>query len=413
MSDGTRPRLGRPSTATATGDHHHEQQPRRRQRRCSAADVVQLASGDGGWRLGAQGRRLACWSCGRVRLPCSAAAGSITTNEQRAPRGRSRPAARRRRRRRRWAWRSAAALTEDGTVWIWGRNLNNTLDVHRRCRPAGSQLTPSKVPLPAGPPVVDIEMDYAATTVRHAGRRLGAGVGRQRQRRGGQRRHRRTTSPAPPADRPRGRPGHRGHRSSVWNGLALVRAGRRPGRGSGPLQYVTARWPTRRSTRRTGGSATLTLSEAAPDDLTVTYTVGDGPERTATVRQGCARPRSCRSPSRTTQLDEDDEQLPLQVVSISHGVRVDGGSAVVTVRRRRRGADPVGRLRRGRRGRDEPHRRTGDGDALGAVSGKDVEVLWTTADGSAVAPGDYTEASGHVLVPAGATSADRARRGQR
>ena len=98
-----------------------------------------------------------------------------------------------------------------------------------------------------------------------------------------------------------------------------------------PPQCVSASVADTSVDEATGGSATLTLSENAPDDLTVTYTVGDGPQRTAPVAKGAHTARSCRSRSRTTSCDEDDEQLPLQVVSISHGVRVDGGSAVVTV----------------------------------------------------------------------------------
>ncbi len=193
-----------------------------------------------------------------------------------------------------------------------------------------------------------------------------------------------------------------GASQSVWNGLALVRPADEP-EWERPLQWVSATVADTSVDEGTGGSATLTLTENAPDDLTVTYTVGDGPERTAPVAKG-AHTAQLPVTVKDDQRDEDDEQLPLQVVSISHGVRVDGGSAVVTVLDD--DAAPtlsVGSVEVAEGGTsltDVPVK-----VSLSAVSGKDVEVLWTTADGSAVAPADYTEAHGHVLVPAGATSA--------
>ena len=58
---------------------------------------------------------------------------------------------------------AAVALDEHGDVWLWGKNLNHTLDV-LGLDAGEEQLTPVKVPLPAGPPVVDVETDYSATT---------------------------------------------------------------------------------------------------------------------------------------------------------------------------------------------------------------------------------------------------------
>ena len=58
---------------------------------------------------------------------------------------------------------SAVALKGDGTVWTWGRNLNHTLDVIGLAADYIQEL-PKQVTLPAGPPVVDIEMDYSSTT---------------------------------------------------------------------------------------------------------------------------------------------------------------------------------------------------------------------------------------------------------
>ena len=54
-------------------------------------------------------------------------------------------------------------LDDDGEVWTWGKNLNNVLGVLGLASGA-EQLTPVQVPLPAGPPVVDVEVDYSDTT---------------------------------------------------------------------------------------------------------------------------------------------------------------------------------------------------------------------------------------------------------
>ena len=51
-------------------------------------------------------------------------------------------------------------LKGDGTVWTWGRNDNGSLDVIGVPRGQEAQ-TPRQVPLPPGPPVVDIEQDSA------------------------------------------------------------------------------------------------------------------------------------------------------------------------------------------------------------------------------------------------------------
>ena len=90
------------------------------------------------------------------------------------------------------------------------------------------------------------------------------------------------------------------------------------------------RWRTRRSVRPPEGRRALTLSGPAPYDLVVTYRVGDGPQQTAPVAKGATSAALPVAVSDDT-LDEADEQLPLQVLSISHSVPVDDGAAVVTV----------------------------------------------------------------------------------
>jgi alpha-tubulin suppressor-like RCC1 family protein len=293
---------------------------------------------------------------------------------------------------------AAVALDEHGDVWLWGRNLNNTLDVLGLAAGA-EQLTPVKVPLPAGPPVVDVETDYSATTfaTRADGSVLvwgdnnhgSAGVGKPDYAIVG------TPQVALGGGRAIATAG------SDWNGLAIVRPAEDPAYER-PAQYLSATVADATIGEATGGAATLTLSAPAPYALEVGYRLGNGPRRTVIVDKGAtgaALPVSVTDDA----LDEDDEQLPLQVVSVSHSVQVAGGAAVVTV------ADD-----------DEPPAasvgsvQVGEGSTsltdvsvpvtLSGPSGKDVEVSWTAVDGTATSPADYAMAHGVAMVPAGQTS---------
>jgi len=77
---------------------------------------------------------------------------------------------------------SMLALTEDDSVWTWGKNLNHTLDIVGLAY-EHIQWTPKKTDLPAGPPIVDVEIDYSSTAF--ATRADGSVIvwGRQQQRR--------------------------------------------------------------------------------------------------------------------------------------------------------------------------------------------------------------------------------------
>jgi hypothetical protein len=293
---------------------------------------------------------------------------------------------------------AAVALDEHGDVWLWGKNLNHTLDV-LGLGAGAEQLTPVKVPLPAGPPVVDVETDYSATTfaTRADGSVLvwgdnnsGSGgigdtgyaiVGTPQIALGGGR----AVALA----------------GSDWNGLAIVRPAQDPAYER-PAQYLSAAVADATIDEGDGGAATLTLSEPAPYDLVVTYRLGDGPQQTAPVAKG-ATSASLPVTVEDDALDEDDEQLPLQLVSVSHSVRVDGGAAVVTVL----DDDAAPAVSVGSAGVTEGSTSLTDVTlpvTLSGPSGKDVEVSWSTADGTATAPADFAEAHGVAMIPAGETS---------
>ncbi len=145
----------------------------------------------------------------------------------------------------------AVALDGNGEVWTWGKNLNNVLGVLGLASGA-EQLTPVKVPLPAGPPVVDVEVDYSDTTfaTRADGTVLvwgdnnygSAGVGNADYNVVG------TPQVAFGGGRVIALAG------SVWNGLAIVRPADDPD-FERPAQYVSASVADTTVGEATGGSA--------------------------------------------------------------------------------------------------------------------------------------------------------------
>ncbi|MGN6245466.1 MAG: PxKF domain-containing protein, partial [Motilibacteraceae bacterium] len=293
---------------------------------------------------------------------------------------------------------AAAALTEDGSLWMWGKNLNHSLDV-AGVATGNLQETPVKVTLPPGAPVLDVESDYSDTffAVRADGSVLAWGSDTYGSSGTGQTGYVKGFAVLDLG-------GARGIAvaNSVWNGIALTR----PADDADlevPAQYVTASVADTEVTEGTRGSATLTLSQPAPFDLTVTYTVGDGSAQTAPVAQGAT---SAELPVLVADnaFDEPDRELPLQVLGISHSVRVAGGAAVVTVHDD--DAAPVVSV--GDVQVAEGNTSLTDVSVpvtLSAASGQDVQVAWSTQDGTATAPSDYAGAHGVAIIPAGQTSA--------
>jgi hypothetical protein len=293
---------------------------------------------------------------------------------------------------------SGLALKEDGTVWAWGRNMNSELDViglpHRHIA-----WEPVRVPLPPGPPVVDVDMDDSchALAVRADGSVLswgcnlfgGAGIG--------------SHDLAVPGIKVLELSGTAVAASvSVWNGMALARPLSDPD-WERPTQWIKAGVADTDIAESTGGRFTVTLTEAARSDLAVGWTLNGEAGGTATIPAGA---NSVAIPVSVTDdaLDEDDEVVTFQLTSISHGVRIDRGTAVGTVK------DDDGPPSASIEPVTVTEGATSLADApmalrLSGPSGKTVTVAYATGDGTATAPGDYGPAQGVVIIPPGETQA--------
>lgn len=293
---------------------------------------------------------------------------------------------------------AAFALGEDGSVWAWGRNTNHVLDVIG-LQDSEEQLTPVRVPLPAGAPVVDIDADYAATVtvLRADGTQVVWGSNPY-----GAAGHGSTASYVDGfAVRDLGQRAAVSASQSVWNGLAMTRPLDDPAYER-PAQHLTASLADVTVAEGADATARLDLDGQADSALEVTYRF-EGVTRTATVPAG-AGGVDLPFTAPDDALDAEDTTLPLQLVSISHGVRL-GRDAVVTVTDD--DAAPTVSV-------EDDTVVEGDTSLTDATltvrlserSGKDVQVPWSTrtADGTAVAGEDYVAASGVALLPAGTTS---------
>ncbi len=166
----------------------------------------------------------------------------------------------------------------------------------------------------------------------------------------------------------------------MWNGLALVRP------KSDPDFEPAVQWVSASVADATIGEATGGLGDPDPHARPRPWSSpsptswADQPVRHATVPVGAttaALPLTVADDA----VDEDDEVLALSIVSISRGVRLDRGTASVTVV----DDDAAPLVSAG-------DRTVAEGDTsltdvavpvrLDAVSGKDVEVLWTARDGA-------------------------------
>jgi len=293
----------------------------------------------------------------------------------------------------------AIALKADGTVLLWGKNTNSTLG------PLGVQPDaivdrPTPVPLPPGPPVVDVEMDAScnARATRADGTVLswgcntngGAGIGA-----GGVQEQIHVLG----LDGVAFASGAFG-----YNGFALVRPAADP-ELEPVMHWIAASAQDAAIDEGVGGTVEIRLSEPALGDVEVTWALGDGPQGTATVPEG-ATSVAVRVSVTDDALDEYDEELPFHLVAVSDGVEIERGVSLVTVV----DDDAAPAVSVSPATVVEGHTALTDATvtvSLSQASGKDVEVLWSTVDGTAVssAPADFSAGRGHVLVPAGETEA--------
>lgn len=362
-----------------------------------AGGVVQLETGDSAFTL-ARKADGSVWACGGASYLLDRGSGSLTLDQVETPRpmqhlgpgsGVVDVSA---------ASSVGVALREDGTVLLWGRNVDGELDALGVAR-GGYVYTPTAVPLPPGPPVVDVDADsaFGVTAVRADGTVVSwgantygaAGIGRTDA----------STNGVEPVS-------VGGRAVSVaeshWNGLALVRPADDP-ELQRPAFWVDASVADAAIGEGTGGTVRVSLSEPAPTDVTVGWALDGGASGTATVARGATSvdvPVSVADDA----VDEPDETRAFTLTSVSGGVTVARGTAVVTVV----DDDPAPTVSITSTSVEEGSTSLTDVPlevTLSAPSGRDITVAYATADGTATAPSDYAAGSGTVLVPAGETHA--------
>jgi alpha-tubulin suppressor-like RCC1 family protein len=301
-------------------------------------------------------------------------------------------------------YESGAALKADGSVWAWGWNGNGSLTAAGVAGGAVA-LTPVRVPLPPGPPVVDVEIAEAChiQALRADGSILIWGCDTHGS--SGIVPAGTVTTPTvlevPAAAIATS--------SSVWNGLALARpvvdtAWERP------AFWIEASIADAAGTEGEPGSFEVTLSESRPHDVTLDWSVVTGSAGeddldlaggTVTVPAG-QKSAPIPAPVVDDTLNEAEETYTVTLTGASHGLTITRSQATGTIEDD--DAPPAVSV-------DALTIAEGDTsltDAavpvrLSAANTAPVTVTLTTEDGSAQAPADYASVSLRVIVPAGET----------
>ena len=297
-------------------------------------------------------------------------------------------------------------LKSDGSVWTWGANNNWELGVLGYSGPA-SVPVPTQIPLPPGPPVVDVDMDSACHALlrRADGSVLGYGCDFFEQVGNGPGPQSGVMTPTLIS-----MPGRAAFGTSAagWNSLALTRPV--DDDWEPPATWIDASVADATVAEAGGGTFKISLSAELPYDVTVDWSLeagtagaddvarGDG---TATVPAG-AKSVEVNVPVLDDALDEDAESFTVVLRDASHGIQLERPQATVTIEDD--DAAPAVSVKPASVGEGD----TSLTDAalkvqLSRPSAKPVSVKYATADGSAKSPADYAPASGTLAIAPGET----------
>jgi alpha-tubulin suppressor-like RCC1 family protein len=297
-------------------------------------------------------------------------------------------------------------LKQDGSVWTWGANNNWELGVLGYSGPASVNV-PTQVPLPPGPPVVDVSMDNSCHALlrRADGSVLAYGCDYFEQVGNG-------TGPGSGVTTPTliGMPGRAAIALSTgqWNSLVLTRPV--DDDWEAPATWVDASVADATVSEAGGGTFKVSLTAELPYDVTVHWSLEAGSagaddltlgDATATIPAG-AKSVDVNVPVLDDALDEDAEAATVVLEDASNGIQLADSQATVTIEDDDAapavGVKPATVAEGGTSLTDVPVKVT-----LSHASGKPVSVKYATADGSATSPGDYGAASGILSLAPGET----------